>query len=175
MGNSIHKRGIWGVFVWLACTGAISGCAAPRAFWPQKDIPPSYRPAAAAAPRILLASRHSEFKQALVKKVSAALTAEDIGVKVTGVAMLAAIDAADFDAVVIINTCLAWGLDKDVQGFIDRQSRHERLIVVTTSAKGDWLPKQSDFDAISAASKLTDTGTVARNILTRIHSILRPQ
>jgi hypothetical protein len=60
----------------------------------------------------------------------------------------------DYAAVVVINSCLAWGLDKDVSHFLDRQNTTANIILLTTSGDGLWLPDKRgrDFDAISGAS-----------------------
>lgn len=167
--------------VWMIglCAGLaaslLTGCAAPRAFWPQKDMAASQTAPSADAPTVLIASRSSDFKNALVERLGATLTSRGIGLKIIGVEALETIDAHDYDAVVVINTCLAWGLDRDVQGFLDRQSRYDHILVVTTSGKGDWLPARTnqDVDAISSASTLSEAGGVAGNIAAKIYAILQ--
>ena len=146
-------------------------CAMPRAFWPQKDVSRAQISAADRSPVVLMASRSSAFKEALVKKLSADLASQDIGVKIVGIGDLKDIRAEDYDAVVLINTCLAWGLDNEVQAFVDRYPRNNRMIVVTTSGEGVWLPQKEDsaYDAISSASNLTHVDAVAREVTLRLH------
>lgn len=102
------------------------------------------------------------------------LAAAGVTYKVIGVEDLAQVDATGYTVVVVINTCLAWGLDYDVQTFLDRQKRHKNIIVLTTSGDGGWLPDKAerDFDALSAASKMTSVDAVARDIMERIHARL---
>lgn len=147
-----------------------SGCAVPRVLWPQKDLPPSETVGIADGYVVLVASRNSEFKKALVDKLTGAIVAEGLAEKTVGVGDLKEIDAAVYDAVVVISTCLAWGLDRDVKAFLDRQKNHANIILVTTSGEGDWLPDKGewDFDAISSASRLTSVDGIVRDVMGKI-------
>ncbi len=160
-----------GMVLCAVVTLMAASCAMPRAFWPQKDVSQTQMAAADRAPVVLMASRSSAFKEALVKKLSADLAAREIGVKIVGIGDLKDIRAEDYDAVVLINTCLAWGLDNEVQAFVDRYPRNERMIVVTTSGEGSWLPPKEDsaYDAISSASNLTRVDAVAREVTLRLY------
>jgi hypothetical protein len=165
----------WAVFFCVGWMIVGINCAFPQKFWPQKDVPASDRSWELQSPFVLVASRSSDFKQLLVEKLSDLMAREKIGFKIIGIEMLETINPLDYDAIVIINTCLAWGLKEDVQGFIDRQERHDNMIVVTTSGRGNWLPQKKgrDFDAISSASNPTEADKVARNIAASVRSILK--
>jgi hypothetical protein len=150
-------------------------CAFPQKFWPQKDMHASDHVFSDVRPAVLVASRSSEYKHALLEKLSLLMEQDRIGFKVIGVEMLKTVDALDYDAVVIINTCLAWGYDENVQGFIDRQPRHDHMIILTTSGKGDWRPREQkhDFDAMSAASNPADADRMARTVADKLNAILK--
>lgn len=152
----------------------LSGCASPQQFWPQKDIIGSETAIPDGGQAVLIASRDSDFKKLLVAELHEQLVAAGVAQKTIGVEGLAQVDSADFSAVVVINTCLAWGLDHDVQTFLDRQKTDAKVIVLTTSGDGTWLPDKGDkdFDAISAASKITTLDVVVRDIMASIHSRL---
>jgi hypothetical protein len=150
------------------------GCAVPQLLWPQKDLPPSETIGATDGHVVLVASRSSEFKKRLVEKLRDALISAGITQKIIGVDDLKKINAADYDAVVVINTCIGWGLDHDVRVFLNRQREHANIILVTTSGDGGWLPDKGgrDFDAISSASKMTTVDAVVKDLLARINSRL---
>jgi hypothetical protein len=160
---------------WVALLFLLAGCSAPQRFWPQEDIIGSETTAPDGKQIILIASRSSEFKKLLVAKLHEQLAENGFVQKTIGVGGLPQVDAADYAAVVVINSCLAWGLDNDVQTFLDRQKTDENIIVLTTSGKGAWVPDKAgrDFDAISAASKGTSVDTVARDVMASIQSRLR--
>jgi hypothetical protein len=94
-----------------------------------------------------------------------------------GVEDLKEVDARSYAAVVVINTCLAWGLDHDVEAFLNRQEATANIILLTTSGDGSWLPAKRgrDFDAISGASVTTNVNAVAGDLMARIQSRLNPK
>jgi hypothetical protein len=146
------------------------GCTAPQRFWPQKDIIGSETAVMNGKEVVLIASRNSDFKKQLVDKIHDQLVLEGFSQKTIGIKSLQEIEASDYAAVVVISTCLAWGLDYDVQAFLERQKRYKNIILVTTSGDGVWLPEKGsrDFDAISAASEMTSLDSVTRNVMVRI-------
>jgi hypothetical protein len=143
--------------------------------WPQKDMAASEISGVADAPRILLASRSSEFKEALVARLGAMMASEGMRVDIVGVEALEATESDRYDAVVVISTCLAWGFDDEVHAFIERHATHGNMIFVTTSASGDWMPERGElaYDAISSASESADVDRVAQNIMSGIHAAVR--
>ena len=162
---------------WIALLLFFAGCGAPQRYWPQEDIMGSETARPVGSQVVLIASRSSDFKKRLVAKLHEQLAAVGLAQKTIGVEELAQVDATDYAAVVVINTCLAWGLDHDVQTFLDRQETDENIIILTTSGKGAWLPDKGgkDFDAISAASEMTSVDTVAQDVMVSIHSQLHKE
>jgi hypothetical protein len=129
------------------------------------------------APVVLLASRDTEFKKAVVQRVVEGMSNRGVSMKTVGITDLEDINAHDYDAIVIVNTCIAWGLDIDVRRFLESHNEHGNMIVVTTSGKGTWLPekKERDYDAVSTASELTSADAVARDVIARIQKKLGPR
>ena len=154
----------------LALLVLLAGCAVPQRFWPQKDIRASGPVETTGTATVLIASRSSEFKELLVAALQQKLSAAGIRQKTVGVEDLKQVDAQDYGAVVVINTCLAWGLDHDVETFLGRQTATGNVILLTTSGDGVWLPAKNgrDFDAISGASIPTNVNAVADDLFARI-------
>jgi len=109
-----------------------------------------------------------------VEKLIEAVVFEGMAQKTVGVGDLKDIDPSEYDVIVVISNCVAWGLERDVQMFMNRQKKHANIILVTTSGNGGWLPDKGDrdFDAISSASKMTTVDVVVRDILGRINTRL---
>ncbi len=148
----------------------LAGCAVPQHFWPQKDIVGTDEGIIHGEKMVLIASRSSEYKIGLLAELQKQLAAAQISHKTVGVKQLDKFDARDYAAVVIINTCLAWGLDQDVINFLDRQKTTAKIILLTTSGDGLWLPDKRghDFDAISGASIKANISDVAQYLMERI-------
>ena len=166
-GNMKLKR----KFVFTCCCVGllfvIGGCSIPQRFWPQKDVVRSETAGSDGGQVVLIASRRSDFKDLLVAKLHEELSAAGVTQKTIGVDELAHVNSADYTAVIVINTCLAWGLDYDVQAFLNSQKTDANIILLTTSGNGAWLPDkgEKDFDAISAASKMTNVDAVVRDVM----------
>ena len=155
---------------WLLGLLLLTGCALPQHFWPQKDIVGSDVGTIPGQPEVLIASRSSEYKKQLVAELQKRLSTAKISHKTIGIKQLDKVDPTGYAAVVIINTCLAWGLDNEVSTFLDSRKRAENIILLTTSGEGSWLPDKHglEFDAISGASLKTNISAVARDLMERI-------
>ena len=162
---------------WVTLLVFFAGCAAPQRFWPQEDMIGSETAAPDSRQIVLIASRSSDFKKLLVAKLHEQLAAEGLAQKTIGVKDLPQVDPGNYAAVVVINACLAWGFDTDVQTFLDRQKTDKNIIVLTTSGDGAWLPEKGnrDFDAISAASEMTSVDAVAKDVMVNIKSRLHKE
>ncbi|MEJ2158238.1 MAG: hypothetical protein P8X96_23170 [Desulfobacteraceae bacterium] len=161
---------------WLSIFGIIlsAGCAVPQHFWPQKDIVKSDMNTIPGQRTVLIASRASEYKKLLVSELQKQLSAAHISHMTIGVKQLDKVDPSDYAAVVVINTCLAWGLDHEVRAFLESQKTTNNILLLTTSGDGSWLPDKRgrDFDAISGASIKANVSDVARHLLEKIQQRL---
>ena len=145
-------------------------CGVPRAIWPQKDIESISLNAPTLDRKLLIASRQSEFKDNVVQQIRAGFENEPVYIKFIGLKDLKEESGSDYTAVVIINTCIAWGLDRFVQAFLKKTSDQSHLIILTTSSNGKWTPKteEREFDAISSASKIERAREVTESIIQKI-------
>ena len=166
---------LFGVLLISVCVMQLSCFSVPHLIWPQKDIKISEVNEPALEKKVLVASRSSEFKDAVVKKIKEAFKGEQVYMKFIGVELLEKEKAADYDAIVMINTCMSRNMDRNVKGFLKRHEDQSNMIVLTTSGGGDWMPKMKErnFDAISAASKKEKLDEVAGDIVGKIRILLQ--
>jgi hypothetical protein len=101
------------------CVLMVYGCAATRTIWPQKDVGFHEINQADLDKRLLIASPDSEFKRAVVKTIATAFQDQAVYVKIIGIAALPLEDANHYSAVVLINTCMGWTIDRTVKQFLD--------------------------------------------------------
>lgn len=133
----------------------------PRRLWPQSDIEGYYLGTPTASRRVLVASRHSDFKNAVLAYLDLALREErersgDLYVRFVGIEQLQNESGAEYDAIVVINTCIAAGLDRRVDSFLKQQVTPDDIMVVTTTGdEDDWMPCPVDYEveAITSVSK----------------------
>ena len=151
-----------------------AGCTAPHYIWKQEDAarreinPPS------TDNTLLIASRKSEFKQALVDRIVDAFSDQPVYMKIVGIEDLADEDANAYSAVVIINTAMGWTVDVPVEKFLKKYGAMESIIVLTTADGGDVLPdmKKRNIDAISSASVMDQADPLANTIIDKISQLL---
>jgi hypothetical protein len=160
--------------VTLSLAFVLSACVVPRLIWPQDDILGSEINPRSSEKSVLIASRASEFKGQVVERLRLGLETKPVYVKIIGLDGLEGEDAARYDAVVLINTCMAWGLDPKVDGFLKRQKQQSHVVVLTTSGNGTWMPgaEGRTYDAIASASKRADADKIADAILERVDRLL---
>lgn len=170
----MNRKTVFGLISLLGVVLMFNGCAVPRVLWPQEDLPSSQSMGKPGGPTVIVASRNSAFKKALVKELSQTMQSMGVTQRTIGVSGLENIDASQYDAVVVISSCIAWGLEREVQLFLERQNKNSNIILVTTSGEGGWLPNNidHDIDAISSASTLTTVDAVTRDVIAQINSRL---
>lgn len=152
----------------------IGGCARPQYFWPQKDIPSYEINQPTLEQKILIAARESEFKTSIVLNIIDFFRDKNVYMKIIGIDDLKYEEADSYSAVVIINSGMAWQIDRKVEAFLERFGKSDSIIVLTTSQGGDILPELKDrnIDAISSASKKDATTPVSDEIIFKIQNIL---
>jgi hypothetical protein len=160
----------------IAMTAMQMECSVPRRIWPQKDIAADELLGTKNG-RVLVAARSSEFKIAVIAKLRDELKKDSVTVKLVGIDGLQDEKVKDYSAVVILNTCLAWGMDRKVGGFLDDNPDQKHVIILTTSGDGKWMPDMKDqtFDAVATASKEDKTDEVAGILVSKIRALLKDQ
>jgi hypothetical protein len=149
-------------------------CTVPQYIWPQKDINAEDINQSALKKKLLIVSRDSEFKNAIVQRIKEAFKDKEVYIKIIGINRLENEDPNDYSATLILNTAMGWRIDKKVESFLKKYGKVRTIIVITTSAGGDILPdlKGRNIDAISTASVIDKTDEVADLVKNKLNSIL---
>jgi hypothetical protein len=144
----------------------------PSSFWPQSDRKEQNFGNQQSSKRVLIAARSSAFKDEVVNAVIDSLVADSFFVKLTGIKSLSQNRPDEWQAVVLVNTCMAWQGDNAVQNFIRKNAAYKSFIMLTTSGDPDscgsskWIPPT--VDAISSASEVSKRQTTVNAILAAI-------
>jgi hypothetical protein len=168
----MKKRILFAAAAAVCCL--LLSCALPRLFWPQSDAGSHELVYGSGEHSLLIAAISTEFKDAVVETIIMSLDDESIAIKTVGLHRLKYEDPGDFDAVVIINACIAWGMDPQVDGYVDKYGDAGNIIVLTTSGDGDWRPGSHGraFDAIASASDMARVDAVAGEIVEKVKALL---
>ncbi|MFT6896419.1 MAG: hypothetical protein ACJA13_000820 [Paraglaciecola sp.] len=124
----------------------------------------------AAAPRILLATQGSAYKNALVEGVITAATNRQMEVLVINVAALSKVNLDDWQALVIVHAWESWEPQVDGRLFTQDNRILDKIIMVTTSGEGDLRSK--GVDAITSASNMSEVPAHVGEIMRRIDLLL---
>jgi hypothetical protein len=170
----MNRRTIAPVLYILLTVLSTMHCSIPRRIWSGKDIESSELHDPRYDQRVLVASLSSEFKDAVVERIRENFAERPVYMRFIGLDGLEEESGSDYDAVVIINRCVAWGMSPKVESFLKRNETLAHVIVLTTSGDGAWMPdmKGRNFDAIASASVKADVNIVADKISAQIHVLL---
>jgi len=145
----------------------------PHLIWPQEDVvtrevkPNEVR-------SILIAARRSEFKEMIINAIKINYQDDSVHIKIIGLDNLGLENPDHYQVIVLINTCMSWDMDRNVNSFLKKYSNQDNIIILTTSGDGNWLPKKKNrqFDAVSSASIIADVDKISQEIITKIDHLL---
>ena len=126
--------------------------------------------AAPAAPRVLIATQPTPYKEAVTAGLVEYLKGKSVAVEVIDVVELDKVEPAKWQAIVLLHT---WEMDRPpdtVQDFVDKLTSRGKLVVHTTSADGNI--KLEGVDAISGASNVIDAGVTVKALAARVDAVL---
>lgn len=161
-------------YIFLILLLWISSCTLPQYIWPQEDIDTEEINQFTLEKKILIASRNSEFKNAILQRIKDTFQDQDVYIKIVGINNLEDEEPNKYSATVILNAAMGWKIDKNVESFLVKYGNLSSIIVLTTSNGGDILPSMEgrNIDAISTASVIDKTDQIANTIINKLTSIL---
>lgn len=122
---------------------------------------------------ILIATQGSSFKDAVVAGLIKELEKQPLYINIIDVSALPAINGAEWQAMVLVNTCQSNKLQPDVATYLARATALEKVILVTTSGSGRWQPEHLSVDSISSASRKARVQPLVTDIINRVNNILQ--
>ena len=135
------------------------------------DVAQSYEVNAPALEhRVLIATQGSAFKDAVVSALIAHLKERKVYIKVIDVSALPGVDEGKWSAIVVIHTWENWKPQADAKAFLERAKDLNKVIVVTTSGRGDF--KMEGVNAITSASVMANAPAIAAKIESRLAPLL---
>ena len=125
--------------------------------------------------RVLIATQKSDFKRSVVSEIKDNLGDDVAYVRVVDVKWLPNETPANFNAIVILNRCMAGRPDPRVETFIDELPDKDKVIVLTTGQLDSWRPDSTEVDAMTSASTMSTTSPIARSIADKVLEIIHSQ
>jgi hypothetical protein len=96
-------------------------------------------------------------------------------IKVIDVKKLPHESTGGYDAVIILNKCMAGRPDPRMESFIDDTTEKEKLVVLTTGRLGSWKPESPRVDAMSSASVMTQAAPIGKLLAEKALKIVKSQ
>ena len=124
---------------------------------------------------VLIATQKSDFKRSVVSEIKDNLGDDVAYVRVVDVKWLPNETPANFNAIVILNRCMAGRPDPRVETFIDELPDKNKVIVLTTGQMDSWRPDSTEVDAMTSASTMSATSPIARSIADKVLNIIDSQ
>ena len=125
--------------------------------------------------KVLIATQKSRFKRTLVSEIQDNLGDNVFYVKIVDVKGLPNESADDFNAIVILNRCMAGRPDPRVESYIDDIPDKNKVILLTTGRLDSWKPDSSEIDAMSSASTMSETAPIASSISDKVLDTIESQ
>jgi len=155
-----------GFFIGTLAMGALVFCCS--GFWGRSD--------SGHAKIVLIANGGTEYENAVTAILREKLASKHITTKIVNIAAVGAEDARAFDAILLMNAVKEDTLTSEVRDLLRRTPTGESgpwpYVIASTVTGRNWLSKDSNVDAITAATKVTQARNVATQLYGRIRSIL---
>lgn len=120
--------------------------------------------------RVLIATTGTDFKDAVIEKVSQELAEDGVYVMVIDLKIIDDTETEKYDAILLVNAVTAWRIDYHVSAFLQESGadEKEKLIILTTAGDSDWEAQGMAVDAISSASTSDNISLVADQVVEKI-------
>jgi hypothetical protein len=157
--------GRWMTIMLLFMLVSLQACA--------RSVPEVRHVAVNANFNLLIASDASVFKDAVRGRVFDHYKPSG-NVEVVNIGSLKTRKAEDFDAVLIIDTCLGWShFNPSMKAFLDGAQDPDRVVLFMTVDDTEWDFTYQGVDAITAASNIEDETRVAAALIQKLDHILQ--
>lgn len=156
----------------LLLQSACSGTSGPA---PQSDADAHEVGEEVFGTRILLASRDSDFKVEIARRIGEALRDEPVYVKFIGIKQLANEAGSDYTAIILMTRCTSWSMAPEAKAFLEKNPELSNIVLLITSGDGEWKPDMEGkkFDAITSASVMARVDSVTEEILEKLRAIMQ--
>lgn len=121
---------------------------------------------------ILIAGDASEYKDALRSEIVQHYR-EKANIRVVNIHTLGEMPADDYQAILIIDTCLAWTrFNPTVLAFLKKPEIQSRVVWFMTANDTEEVYSHNGVDAITAASELENKQRVAMQLIHKIDAVI---
>jgi len=157
LGTTCWARALTVAVVALVAASCGQAKVAEQAFYAQ-----------AAGQPVLIAFRSTPFKDAVAKRIVEGMANRNHPVRMIDTEKLVPGCERGCAAVVVMDSVRAGGLSGPVGRFLAGAADKQVIVLVPTSGRGTWAPRDRGIDAITGASRLDRVEDVANAVLERV-------
>lgn len=122
---------------------------------------------------ILIAGDSSEFKDTLRTRIIDTYKNNNTDINVVNISRLNHEDVSGVDAILIMDTCLAWtGFNPSLKSFMKDQENRKKTVLFITAGDPEWTYRYEEIDAITSASYMENEEVVFSRIKSELDRIL---
>lgn len=119
--------------------------------------------------RVLIVSEASRYKERLLEALVEQLATPTTYIAVRSFDDFVALDAADYDGVLVINAGVGSEVRSQVVRWLDAQGSPDNVVVLTTQIS-DWTPNIT-VDSVTTASRNRNIPEVSRDLVARVRAL----
>jgi len=124
--------------------------------------------------RLLIATKPSDFKNAIVHDIQWAFEGKDCYIKVIDLSELENEAPEDYHAVVILNEYKLFRLDSNVNQFLGKiDDQQKKKIIILTTSGTSTPPDIPDIDALTSASVADQSDAVSEKIIKKVFNLFQ--
>ena len=119
--------------------------------------------------RVLIVSEASRYKERLLEALVEQLATPTTYIAVRSFDDFVALDAADYDGVLVINAGVGSEVRSQVVRWLDAQGSPDNVVVLTTQIS-DWTPNIT-VDSVTTASRNRNIPEVSQDLVARVRAL----
>lgn len=125
------------------------------------------------APRLVIATQKSSYKNEVVRQAVEKLKKQKIRIFVTDLTRLSKLKDSDWDAMIMLTTVESGQIQKDSHLFLqNHKDKYDRIGLIYTADSYQWKKKDVNIDSISSASVKGNIEPIVNSILDKCGTIL---
>ncbi len=121
---------------------------------------------------LIIAGDSTDFKDRIRKKIITRYRKHG-NIDVVNLNKLKNIRPEDYDVILIMDTCIAWGdFNWSMKRFLKKLKERDRVVLFMTAANPNWEYTYRDVDAITSASRIENEETIFAELSVEIDKVI---
>ncbi len=121
---------------------------------------------------LIIAGDSSEYKDSIRESLISKYKSES-NIEIINIKSLETVSEGSYDAILIMDTCMAWGaFNPSVNNFLEKIEKKDNIVLFMTADDVEWEYSYQNVDAITSASEIENKEAVTAELSNKIDSII---